>query len=342
MDRISIIKKTGGTLKQSFLDDGFILEKKFGVGQPKRIENAKILLANSPMDTDKVKIFGSRIRIDDPKKLEELEKYERERMIEKCDKIVKHGINCFVNRQLIYNLAEEHFTSKGVAAIEHADFDGIERLALVTGGEIVSQFDSPETAKLGTAKLIEEIMIGEDKVIKFSGCQDGAACTIVLRGATQNILDEAERSIHDALCVISQTVKETRTLFGAGCSETIMALAVSELAKKTVGKKSIAMEAFSRALLMLPTIICDNAGYDSSELVSQLKAAHYTGKKTSGIDIEKGTIGDAKELGIMESFKVKLGILLNASEAAEMLLRVDNIIRAPQGKEKDNNPLDAF
>lgn len=332
LDRIAIIKKTGGTLKESFLEEGFILEKKIGVGQPKRLENPKILIANTAMDTDKVKIFGSRIRVDSTQKVEELEKYERERMMEKCQKIVEHGIQCFINRQLIYNLSEEFFASKGVMAIEHADFDGIERLALVTGGQIVSQFDDPAHVRLGTCKLIEEMFIGEDRVIKFSGCPQGEACTIVLRGATQNILDEAERSLHDALCVISQTVNESRTVLGAGCSETLMALAVMNLAKSTQGKKALAMEAFARALLMLPTIICDNAGYDSTELIAQLKVAHFSGKSTAGIDIENGTIGDAAELGVLESFKVKCGILLNASEAAEMILRVDNIIRAAPRK----------
>ncbi|CAL1549091.1 unnamed protein product [Lymnaea stagnalis] len=118
-------------------------------------------------------------------------------------------------------------------AIEHADFEGVERLALVTGGEIVSTFDCPEKVKLGTCDLIEEIMIGEDKLLKFSGVALGEACTIVLRGATQQILDEAERSLHDALCVLSQTVKETRTVFGGGCFEMLMADAVNKLAAKT-------------------------------------------------------------------------------------------------------------
>merc|ERR1711976_828140 len=115
----------------------------------------------------------------------------------------------FINRQLIYNYPEQLFADSGVMAIEHADFEGVERLALVTGGEIVSTFDG--TPKLGHCDLIEEIMIGEDRLLKFSGVALGEACTVVLRGATQQILDEAERSMHDALCVMAQTVKETRT-----------------------------------------------------------------------------------------------------------------------------------
>ena len=135
-------------------------------------------------------------------------------MYDKCDKIISHGINCFINRQLIYNLPEQYFADRGVMAIEHADFVGIERLALVLGGDIVSTFDNPEKVKLGSCELIEEIMIGEDKVIRFSGVPKGEACTIVLRGATEHVLDEAERSVHDALCVLSQTVKGVLILNG--------------------------------------------------------------------------------------------------------------------------------
>jgi T-complex protein 1 subunit beta len=336
LESIHFIKRAGGTLRDSYLDEGFILEKKIGVGQPKRLENPKILIANTAMDTDKVKIFGARVKVESPAELAKMEQEEKEKMLRKCQKIVDHGINCFINRQLIYNLPEQFFAERGVTAIEHADFDGIERLALVLGGEIVSTFDHPERVKLGSCKLIEEIFIGEDRMIKFSGVHCGEACTIVLRGASTHLLDESERSVHDALCVVSQTVKETRTVYGGGCSEVLMAKAVDELAKRTPGKVSLAIEAFARALRKIPTILADNAGYDSSELVAQLRAAHYEGKSTTGLDMKNGKVGDMAELGIVESFRVKLQVLLSASEAAEMILRVDDIIQAaPRKREQD-------
>jgi T-complex protein 1 subunit beta len=315
LDAIHVIKKTGGSLQDSFLEDGFILEKKIGVGQPKRLENPKILIANTPMDTDKIKIFGAKIKTDSTKQVAEIEEVEREKMLTKCAKIVNHGINCFINRQLIYNLPEQYFAEKGVMAIEHADFEGIERLALVLGAEITSTFDHPELVKIGTCKLIEEIMIGEDKVIRFSGVPVGEACTIVLRGATSHMLDEAERSFHDALCVLSQTIKESRVVYGGGCSEVLMANAVDELAKNTKGKQAIAMEAYARAMRMLPTIIADNGGYDSSELVAQLRAEHYRGNKTMGLDMVNGIIGDMAKLRVVDSFKVKQQVLLSGTEA---------------------------
>ncbi len=283
LDAIQIIKKLGGNLADSYLDQGFLLDKKPGINQPRRVENAKILIANTPMDTDKIKVFGSRVKVDSVAKVAELELAEKEKMKEKVEKIVKHGATVFINRQLIYNYPEQLFADAGMMAIEHADFEGVERLALVLGGEIVSTFDNPAAVKLGHCDLIEEIMIGEDKLLKFSGVALGEACTIVLRGATMQILDEAERSMHDALCVLTQTVKETRIVFGGGCSEMLMANAVQKLAAQTPGKESIAMEAFARALRKLPIIIADNAGYDSSDLVAKLRACHASGQNRMGL-----------------------------------------------------------
>jgi hypothetical protein len=281
LEMVQLIEKPGGSLKDSFLDEGFILDKKFGVGQPKRIENAKILIANTGMDTDKIKIYGARVRVDSMTKVAEIEDAEKLKMRNKCEKIIAHGCNVFINRQLIYNYPEQIFADAGVAAIEHADFEGVERLALVTGGDILSTFDTPESAKLGECDLIEEIMIGEDRLIKFSGVAKGEACTIVLRGASTHILAEAERSLHDALCVLNTAVKDSRVICGGGCAEMIMSKAVEQLAEKTPGKRSLAMECFAKALRCIPSIICDNAGLDSGEIVSQLRARHAEGETIS-------------------------------------------------------------
>jgi len=328
LDHIQVLKKAGGQLRDSYLEDGFLLDKSIGVGQPHRVENAKILIANTSMDTDKIKIYGSRVRVDSMQKVAEIEEAEKEKMRAKCGKIVAHGCNVFINRQLIYNLPESIFAEKGIMAIEHADFDGVERLAAVTGGEVVSTFDRPDLVTLGECKVIEEVMIGEDKVIRLGGCKSGEACTIVLRGASSHVLDEAERSLHDALCILQATVKEPRSVYGGGCTEILMASSIDRRVDETPGKKALAMSAFARALRELPAIVADNGGYDSAELVTQLRAAHAAGNTTFGLDMYNGTIGDMQELGVMESYKSKLAALLSASEAAEMILRCDDIIKA--------------
>lgn len=337
LQNIQIIKKAGGRLADSYLDEGFILAKKFGINQPKKVHNAKILLANTAMDTDKVKIFGAKFKVDSTAKLAELERAEKVKMSAKVEKIKAFGVNVFINRQLIYDYPEQLFSDVKINLIEHADFDGIERLALVTGGEVVLTFDNPEKVKLGQCDLIEEILIGEDVYTRFSGVAAGNACTIILRGATEQGLDEAERSLHDALSVLSQTTRNTKTCLGGGCLEMIMSKAVDQLAANETGKKSLAIESFARALRQLPTILCDNAGYDSSELVSKLRAAIYNGLVTSGLDLRNGSIGDMRDMGIVESFKLKRAVVSSAAEAAEVLLRVDNIIRAkPRTADRNN------
>lgn len=332
LDQIQIIKKVGSRLSESYLDEGFILDKKIGVNQPKRIENARILIANTSMDNDKIKVFGSRFKVESPERLAELERAEAEKMREKVELIKKHNINVFINRQLIYNWPEQLFADAGIMAIEHADFDGIERLALVTGARISSTFDHPELTVLGQCKLIEEIMIGEDRMVKFSGVAGGEACTVVLRGATQQLLDEAERSLHDAFCVLSQTVREPKTVLGGGCAEMLMAKAVDELVPHVQGKKALAVEAFGRALRQLPTILADNGGYDSAELVACLRALHAQGNATAGLDMYNGRVADMVELGVTESLKLKRQVLVSASEAAEMIIRVDDIVRTAPRK----------
>merc|ERR1719450_2108055 len=213
LDYIQVIKKPGGSLKDSFLEEGFILEKRIGVGMPKVLENCKVCVANCQMDTDKIKIYGARVKVDSFEAVAEIEKAEKDKMKDKVERIVKHGCNVFINRQLIYNYPDQLFKENGVMAIEHSDFEGSERLAAVLGADIVSTFENPEETKLGSCKKIEEVMIGEDKVIKFSGCALNEACSIVLRGASSHILDEAERSLHDALAVLYQTVMETRVVY---------------------------------------------------------------------------------------------------------------------------------
>jgi len=334
LDYIKIIKKAGGTLTDSFIADGMILEKSISTGCAKRVENPRVLIANTPMDHDKIKIMGSKVKVDSMTAIAEIEEAEKMKMKAKVDRILAHKPDVFINRQLIYNYPEQLLAEKGVMVIEHADFDGVERLSAILGSDILSTFDDPEGATLGTCDYIEEIMIGEDKVIKFSGCHRNEACTVVLRGSGSHILDEAERSLHDAICVLIAAVKNHRILYGGGNAEMRMSLAVEDLARTMTGKQALACEAFARALRQLPTIICDNAGYDSAELVTQLRSEIHSGKTSWGLNMYEGCTGDMDAMGVTEAFRVKEQALSSATEAAEMILRVDDIVRcAPRQRQ---------
>jgi T-complex protein 1 subunit beta len=183
LDYIKLIKKAGGTLGDSFLADGFILEKTISTGCAKKVTNPKILVANTPMDNDKIKIMGAKVKVDSMVRVGEIEAAEKLKMKEKVDRILAYKPDVFINRQLVYNYPEQMMAEAGCMVIEHADFDGIERLGACLGADILSTFDNPEEGQLGSCAAIEEIMIGEDKVIKFSGCKMNEACSIVLRGS---------------------------------------------------------------------------------------------------------------------------------------------------------------
>jgi len=290
LDYIKIIKKPGGCLSDSYLAEGLILQKTIATGCAKRKENPRIMVANTQMDADKVKILGSKVKVDSIMKVAEIEEAEKMKMKRKVDKILSFKPDVFINRQLIYNYPEQLLADAGVMVIEHADFDGMERLSAVLGAEILSTFDDVDQAALGSCATIEEIMIGEDKVIKFAGCARNEACSIVLRGSGAHILDEAERSLHDAICVLISAVKNHRVIYGGGNAEIRMALAVQELAHTVEGKQSLAIEGFAKALRALPTIIADNAGYDSAEIVQNLRSAIANGDIEAGLNMFEGKV----------------------------------------------------
>jgi T-complex protein 1 subunit beta len=358
LERIQIIKKTGGRLEDSYLAPGFILPKRIGANQPKRIEGARILIANTPMDTDKAKVFGSKIKAESTAQLAEIERVERDKMRGKVQKIASTGVNCFINRQLIYNWPEQLFADAGISSIEHADFEGVERLALVTGAEIASTFEDASQIRIGLCDLIEEVMIGDEVMVQFSGLPAGStACTVVLRGSSEQLLEEAERSLHDALCVLASTAASGEgTVLGGGASEMLMAEAVERLASaqvssalqgenavadsmvNTIGKLTVAIEGFAEALRALPTILANNGGYDGCELVGQLKQLHKKQPENAsmGIDMYAGKVADMRVLGVRETLKSKRQVVASASEAAEMILRVDNILRSAPRKREDS------
>jgi T-complex protein 1 subunit beta len=339
LELIQIIKKTGGTLKDSFLADGFLLEKQISVGCSRSKKTAKIMVANTPMDYDKVKIYGTKVKVDSVEKVAEVEQAEREKMKKKCERIMAYKPDIFINRQLIYNYPEQILADAGIMVIEHADFEGVERLANATGAEIVSTFFNPERSEevLGFSADVSEIMIGEDKLIHFNGCKRNESCSLVLRGSSSHILDEAERSMHDAICVLVKTVQNKQVLLGGGNSEMQMAQAVEELllTGPVRGKQAIAVKAFATALKKIPAIIADNGGFDSSEIVQNLEFEIKSDNVNSGININDGSIGDMKVLGIRECLRVKEQALISACEAAEMILRCDKIVScAPRERQK--------
>lgn len=322
LDLINFIK-TEGELENSFLSDGFILDRNTII--PK-IENPKILLANTSMDQDKIKIHGAQVNVKSVFELSRIEDAEHERMQEKVDLITKEEkIDVFINRQIMYDHFLELFREKNIIAIEHADFEGVERLSKVLNAKIMSTFDTLNET-LGTCKKMENIFIGEKRMIKFSGLKKGA-CTIVLKGSSKEILDEAERSIHDALCVLMKIKKEKKICLGGGSIETEISIFLNNMALKNENKESSAILAFSNAILKIPEILAKNCGLDSEKIKNKLRAYHIKNKKTFGVSILKKDVNCMKEENVFESLRIKKRILTAAVEAACLIVKCDGIVK---------------
>ncbi|KAK6090513.1 hypothetical protein P3W45_000610 [Vairimorpha bombi] len=322
LNLIQIIKSPG-KLEDSYLDDGFILNKESVISPMK---NPRILIGNTSLDQDKIKVFGAKISVSSVQDLAEMEKIEREKMYKKIDSICNKKIDCFINRQLIYDYPMQLLKMKNVQPIEHADFDGIERLNNVLGGKILSTFEDVEDSCIGTCEEIKNIFIGDKRMIKFSGIKKGAS-SIVLFGSSKEMLDEAERSIHDALCVLIKIKETPRIIYGGGSSEMCMAVELSKYALDVPGVESEAILAFSNALQQIPVILSENGGFNGNEIKSELRSKHNSGLHTYGVNLENGTVSCMKELSVIDSYRIKKRVICASSEVAQMIVKCDGVVK---------------
>lgn len=317
------IIKCSGKLEDSYLDDGFILKKDVAIEE---IDNPRILVANTAMDHDKIKVFGAKVNVSSVSELADLEAVEKARTREKAERIAQNGVNVFINRQLIYDYPHQLLKMRNVQAIEHADFDGVERLSNVLGGKILSTFESMDEECYGTCRKVRNVRVGNERMIRFEGVRSGAS-TIVLCGSSKEMLDEAERSIHDALCVLMRIREDMRVVYGGGSSEMAMAVELSKLAMEVSGVESEAILAFSRALQQIPKILADNGGHDGESIKTNLRAEHGKNRTSQGVDTREGRVQCMKELGVVDSFRIKRRVVAAASEAAQMIVKCDAVVK---------------
>lgn len=307
-----------GSLDHSFFVDGYILDKDIEIN----IENPRILVANTSLDYDKIKIFGARIEVTSVNELARIEATERERMHKKIDSICfqekEKVCDIFINRQLIYDLPKSLFREKGVIAIEHVDFKGVEDLSKVTGARVVSVFDEKKSA-LGTCEKVESINIYGKRMVKFASQNSG---TIVICGSSKEILDEADRAIHDALCVL----RDDKYVCGGGSVETALAVELTKVGLKIPEAEGEAVLGFARALMEIPSIIATNSGMDGEKMKGIIRSEHESGNIYAGIDVGK-SVSSMKDKKIIESYRVKRRVLIAACEAAQMILKCDGLIK---------------
>jgi len=350
LDSIQIIKKHGGSLRDSKLIYGIVLDKEVvHPGMPKRVENAFIVLLDAPLEVEKPEI-DAEIRITDPTYLKKfLEEEERllEEMVERIysvavERMKREGYEpgrnagiVVITQKGIDEVAQHFLAKKGIMAVRRVKSD-LEKLAKATGARIVSNIEDLTPEDLGFAKLVEERKVGEDKMIFVEGCPNPKAVTILLRGGLERLVDEAERSLNDALHAVADAIRDGKIVSGGGAVEVELAKHLRELAPKVGGKEQLAIEAFARALEGLPMALAENAGLDPVEIIMKLRAAHTKPEgKWYGVNVFTGEIEDMMKLGVIEPVSIKLNAIKAGTEAATMVLRIDDIIAAARREEKE-------
>lgn len=312
---INVIKIPGGQVSESYVDEGLLLECSVGTGQQKSFSKPKVLVTNTALDSDKIKVFGAKANVRSPADLELLESAERRRMAEKVERISRHA-DVVVNRQLIYDYPAQEFAKRNKISIERADFSGVEMLARVLNARILSTFDAVSEEDVGECETFEALQMGGRSLVRFGGLPQKGACTIVVRGPSEEILEEAERSIKGAVKVLVK--RDCRVVWGGGSAEA----AVSCLLK---GEKE-GERAFARALMEIPRVLAENCGHSGEAVLEELRRRNFAGEHTWGVSVDAGA-GCMKSLGVCESLRLKEKIWTRAAEAAEVILRCDGVIR---------------
>ena len=332
LDDIMVRKKPGESVVGTKLIRGIVLDKGFvHPDMPKRIEDARIALLNSPLEVEKTE-FDARIHIESPEAMDEFLKEEESMLRRMAEKIASVGANVLVCQKGIDDMAEYYLAKMGVAAVKRVKKSDLEKVAKATGGRIVVNLDDLRDEDLGFAGLVEERKIGDDKMVFIEGCKNPRSVAILIRGGTERIVDEAERSIHDALCVVRDVVQEPKILAGGGAPEIEVAREVRGYAESLPGREQLAARSFAEAIEVVPTTLAENAGLDPIDIISELRAAHEGGGVWMGVDVLGGGVNDMMRLEVYEPLAVKKQVIKSATEAATMILKIDDVIAAGGSK----------
>jgi thermosome len=332
IDDVKVEKKTGESLRDTSLINGIVLDKEIAhSGMPKRVEKAKIALLDASLENEKPEL-DTKISIESPAQIEAFLKQEEEMLKDMAEKIVSSGANIVICQKGIDDMAQHFLARKGIIAIRRAKKSDMEKLAKATGGKIVSKLDDISPADLGYAALVEERRIGDDKMTFIEGCKNPKAVTILIRGGTERLNAEAERSIHDALCVVRDLILEPRIVAGGSAPELEMANALKKYAETLPGREQLAVRIFAEALESITITLSENAGLDPIDILSDLRSRHEKGETWAGIEVVEGKVQDMSTVGVFEPVAVKKQIIKSATEAATMILKIDDVISSGKMK----------
>ena len=332
LDNIKVEKKAGGSIRDTHLIKGIVLDKEVvHSGMPTKIEKAKIALLNSALEIEKTEM-SAEIRINDPTQMQMFLEEENRMLKNMVDKIHEIGANVLICQKGIDDIAQHYLAKQGILAVRRVKESDMTKLAKATGGRISSNIDDMTPKDLGAAELVEQRKVETEKWVFVEGCKNPRANTILIRGGSQRVVDEADRSLHDALMVVKDVIEKPAVVAGGGAPEEYLASSLKDWAERFEGREQLAIKKYAEALEIIPLTIAENAGMDPINTMVTLRAKQSQGKKWTGIDARNTRVADMYSLDIIEPLAVKEQIIKSATEAACMILRIDDVIASSGAK----------
>jgi thermosome len=340
IDNIKVEKKSGGSSADSELIKGLVIDKeRVHPGMPQRVEKAKIALVNSALEVKETET-DAEIRITDPEQLKAFLAEEERMLHEMIDSIKKSGANVVFCQKGIDDMAQHFLAKEGILAVRRVKESDMKALARATGGKIVTNLKDLTAGDLGRAASVEERKVAGEEMIFVEGCKDPKAVSLLVRGGTEHVVDEVERAVHDGVSVISAATEDGKIVPGGGAPEIEVAKQLREYAETIGGREALAINAFADAIEIIPRTLAENAGLDPIDILVQLRSAHEKPKgENVGLDVFSGKVTNTLKLGIVEPLRIKTQAVKSATEATEMILRIDDVIAAGKlEKEEEKGP----
>ena len=331
LDNLKVEKKAGGSIQDTSLIKGIVLDKEVvHSGMPTKIQQAKIALLNTAMEIEKTEM-SAEIRINDPTQMQMFLEEENRMIKTMVDKIHAIGANVVVCQKGIDDMAQHFLSKHGILAVRRVKESDMAKLAKATGGRITSNIEDISEKDLGAANLVQQKKVESDKWVFIEGCKNPQSVTLLIRGGSQRVVDEVDRSIHDALMVVKDVIEKPEIVAGGGAPEAVLASFLRDWSERFEGREQLAINKFAEALEVIPLTIAENAGMDPIDTMVKLRAKQSEGKKWTGIDAKEGKVSDMLSKNIVEPVVVKEQIIKSATEAACMILRIDDVIAISGG-----------
>ncbi|MFP3303924.1 MAG: thermosome subunit beta [Nitrososphaeria archaeon] len=335
IENVKVEKKPGASITNTQLIKGVVIDKEVvHASMPKSVKNAKIALLNAPLEIEKTEI-DAKINITDPEQMKAFLDEETKILKQMVEKIKSVGANVVLCQKGIDDMAQHYLAKEGILAVRRIKMSDMDKLSRATGGRIVTNIDDLSSEDLGYAELVEERKIEEDKWVFVEGCKNPKAVSILIRGGAQRVVDEAERSIHDALMTVKDVLERPLIVAGGGAAEIEVATQLRKWAQTLEGRVQLAALAFTEALESLALTLAENAGLEPLDILPELQAAHQKGDKWAGINVLKGKVENMMQNNVIEPEIVKEQVIKAATEAASMIIKIDDLIAASKLPEKE-------